>query len=147
MFFLLRTAFWLGLVLVLLPTFAGGESSKPSNVQPQVNAGEAVTAASATVSDLVHFCERQPAACVAGAQAAAVVSDRAQAGAKILYDYLSDRANPKATGSVTAPTQASAPAAARKITDAGRDTLKPTDRAPAWRAPAQAKDNQGKRAG
>jgi hypothetical protein len=146
MFFLLRTAFWLGVVLVLLPTFAGGESSKPSAAQPQMNASDAVTAASATVSDLVHFCERQPGACTVGAQAAAVVGEKAQAGAKILYDYLSDRSNPK-TGSVPNATQTNKPAPARKTTDAGRDTLTPADRGPAWRSPSAHKDVQSKRAG
>jgi hypothetical protein len=149
MFFLLRVTFWLGVVLVLLPTFAGGESSKPSAAQPQMNASDAVSAASATVSDLVHFCERQAAACTVGAQAAAVVGEKAQAGAKILYDYLSDRSNPKATGSVPATAQTGKPAPARKAADAGRDTLKPTDRAPEWRGPSVPKDKdiQTKRAG
>jgi hypothetical protein len=139
MFFLLRTAFWLGVVLVLLPTFAGGESSPPASAQSQMSTSGAVSAASATVADLAHFCERQPGACVVGAQAAAVVGEKAQAGAKILYDYLSDRANPK-TGSVSAATQPAKPALARKTTDAGRDTLTPTDRAPAYRNPSPHKD-------
>ena len=66
--------------------------------------------------------------------------EKAQAGAKILYDYLNDRSNPK-TGSVSSETKPSAkPAPARKQTDAGRDTLTPTDRAPAWRNPSPHKD-------
>jgi hypothetical protein len=155
MFFLLRTAFWLGVVLVLLPTFAGQESSKPASVQSQVSAGDAVSAAGATVADLVNFCDRQPGACVVGAQAAAVVGEKAQAGAKILYDYLNDRSNPK-TGSVSGSVSGSAsgsmpnaspnskPAPVRKAADLGRDTLMPADRTPAWRNPSQ-KDS--KRAG
>jgi hypothetical protein len=151
MFFLLRTAFWLGVVLVLLPTFAGQESSKPASVQSQVSAGDAVSAAGATVADLVNFCDRQPGACVVGAQAAAVVGEKAQAGAKILYDYLNDRSNPK-TGSVSGSVSGSVPnagpntkpAPARKAADLGRDTLMPADRSPAWRNPSQ-KDS--KRAG
>jgi hypothetical protein len=145
MFFLLRTAFWLGVVLVLLPTFAGSESAKPVSAQTQMSAGDAASAAGATVADLVNFCDRQPEACVIGAQAAAVVGERAQAGAKILYDYLNDRSNPK-TGSVSVPNASptSKPAPARKAAVAGRDTLTPADRAPAWRSPVQ-KDS--KRAG
>jgi hypothetical protein len=139
MFFLLRMAFWLGVVLVLLPTFVGSESSSPASKQSQISTSGAASAASATVADLAHFCERQPGACVVGAQAAAVVGEKAQAGAKILYDYLSDRANPK-TGSVSAAAEPAKPAVARKKADAGRDTLTSSDRAPAWRNPSPHKD-------
>src|ERR1700682_4527436 len=57
MFFLLRMAFWLGLVLVLLPREKTPESEK----LPQVGASEAVSAATAAVSDMTQFCKRQPA--------------------------------------------------------------------------------------
>ena len=60
MFFLLRTAFWLSIVLVLLPT---PESVK---TEPGVGAAQAVTAASATFSDMSQFCTRQPGACEVG---------------------------------------------------------------------------------
>ncbi|MGH6777121.1 MAG: hypothetical protein ACRECL_03795, partial [Bradyrhizobium sp.] len=48
MFFLLRLAFWLGLVLVLLPREKTPESQK----LPQITASEAVQAAGAAVSDM-----------------------------------------------------------------------------------------------
>ena len=144
MFFLLRVTFWLGVVLVLLPTFAGSESATPASAPSQVSASGAVSAASATVSDLAHFCERQSDACVVGAQAAAAVGARAQAGAKILYEYLNDKANPK-TGSVSGSAQPAKPSQAHKTSDASRDTLRPTDRTPAWRSPAPSKD--GRQAG
>ena len=48
MFFLLRMAFWLGLVLVLLPREKTPESEK----LPQLGASEAVSAATAAVSDM-----------------------------------------------------------------------------------------------
>ena len=65
MFFLIRMAFWSSVVLVLLPT--GG--SKPTEApRSQVGALEAVSAASATVSDMSHFCARQPEACAVGSQ-------------------------------------------------------------------------------
>ena len=69
MFFLLRMAFWLGLVLVLLPREKTPESEK----LPQVGASEAVSAATAAVSDMGQFCKRQPAACEVGGQAATVI--------------------------------------------------------------------------
>src|SRR5712691_4284812 len=55
MFFLLRMAFWLGLVLVLLPR----EKTPESDKLPQFGASEAVSAASAAVSDVSQFCKRQ----------------------------------------------------------------------------------------
>src|SRR5665213_716033 len=61
MFFLLRMAFWLGLVLVLLPREKAPESEK----LPQIGASQAVQAATAAVSDMTQFCKRQPAACTA----------------------------------------------------------------------------------
>lgn len=98
MFFLLRMAFWLGLVLVLLPRDPAPDSEKG----PQVSASEAVLAATAAVSDMSQFCTRQPAACAVGGQAASVVGERAQAGAKKVYDFLTEKtdkpeANDKAT--------------------------------------------------
>lgn len=156
MFFLIRTAFWLCVVLALLPFFAGDESSQDKTAQPNFAASEAVVAASATVSDLSGFCSRQPEACSVGSQAAVAFGHKAQAGAKILYDYLNDRmASPKATGSVQQNAAAAGPMPpARKPmpvvngtmprnTASSRETLTPTDLGPAWRNPtthtAQAK--------
>jgi len=87
MFFLLRMAFWLGLVLVLLTRDKAPDSDKG----PQVSASEAVLAAPAAVSDMSQFCTRQPAACAVGGQAATVVGERAQAGAKKVYEMLTER--------------------------------------------------------
>jgi len=92
MFFLLRLAFWLGLVLVLLPRDKTSESEK----LPQVSVSEAVQAATAAVSDMSQFCKRQPAACEVGGQAATVIGVRAQEGARKVYQTLTDK---KATDS------------------------------------------------
>jgi len=89
MFFLLRMAFWLGLVLVLLPRDKAPDTDKG----PQVSASEAVLAATAAVSDMSQFCTRQPAACAVGGQAATVVGERAQAGAKKVYEMLTERSD------------------------------------------------------
>ena len=84
MFFLLRMAFWLGLVLVLLPR----EKTPESDKLPQIGASEAVSAATAAVSDMGQFCRRQPAACEVGGQAATVLGQRAQDGARQLYKII-----------------------------------------------------------
>ena len=67
MFFLLRMAFWLTLVLALLPT----GSSQPAK-GPPLHASDAVTAATAAVSDMSNFCTRQAEACEVGTQAAGI---------------------------------------------------------------------------
>ena len=86
MSFLLRMAFWLGLVLVLLPREKTSESDKT----PQISASEAVSAATAAASDMGQFCKRQPAACEVGGQAATAIGQRAQDGARQLYKIITD---------------------------------------------------------
>jgi len=137
MFFLLRMAFWLGLVLILLPS-GSSEQAAPAN---QVNASEAISAASATVGDLRQFCTRQPDACTVGSHVATELGYKAQAGAKMLYDFLtetmaskrgakdSSRDSPKVTGSL-----ASGPG------KASQNTLTPADLVPAWRGPLASKN-------
>jgi hypothetical protein len=94
MFFLLRVAFWLTIVLALLPT----GSAQPTARGPQM--GEAISAAGDAVSDVRHFCTRQPAACEVGSQVAVMIGQRAQAGAKMLYDLFNEHSGPTETGSV-----------------------------------------------
>jgi hypothetical protein len=85
---LLRTALWASVVLALLPTFA---PAPESTVPADVAASDAVTAASATVSDLSRFCERRPDACAAGSEFILAFGARTREGAKILYDFLGSR--------------------------------------------------------
>jgi hypothetical protein len=127
MFFLLRMAFWLGLVLVLLPR----EHTPESNKLPQVGTSDAVSAATAAVSDMSQFCRRQPAACEVGSQAATVIGRRAQEGARKLYQIIIDKRASEHTGSI-GPENASASLTG---VSAG-DTLMPDDLVAEWRAPA-----------
>ena len=143
MFFLLRMTFWLGLVLVLLPFGATRHGTATS----EVSASEAISAASATVGDLRGFCERQPDACTVGSQVATAIGYRAQEGAKMLYEALSEAMGPHDTGSL-------ANGARQKATDAifaagkstaermSQSTLTPADLAPVWRGPEPHKDNK-----
>ncbi len=126
MFFLLRMAFWLGLVLVLLPRDKTPELEK----LPQIGASEAVSAATAAVSDMSQFCKRQPAACEVGGEAATVIGQRAQAGARKLYRIITDKRAPEHTGSIGAVENADAPPAEA----APRDTLTPDDLVAEWHA-------------
>lgn len=124
MMFLLRTAFWLAVMLALLPSF-GPKASAPAGAG--VEATEAVTAASETLGDVFQFCSRQPNACAAGVHLASAIGQRAQAGAKMLYGMVGDKlAKSEGTGEENAPANAS-------DVKVSQNTLTAADLAPAWR--------------
>jgi hypothetical protein len=125
MFFLLRLAFWLALVLVLLPR----ERTPESERLPQIDASQAVQAATAAVSDMGQFCKRQPAACEVGGQAATVIGVRAQQGARKLYRIITDKKPPDHTGSIGGAGTGD-PTLAETVS---RDTLTADDLAVEWR--------------
>ena len=125
MFFLLRMTFWLGLVLVLLPR----ENTPEADKLPQIGASEAVSAATAAVSDMSQFCKRQPAACEVGGQAASVIGQRAQEGARKLYHIITDKKSSDHTGSIGGADEADASPAET----APNDTLTPDDMVAEWR--------------
>ncbi len=144
--FLLRITFWLGLVLVLLPRDKTPESEK----LPQIGAADAVQAATAAVSDMTHFCKRQPAACEVGGQAATIIGQRAQDGAKKLYQIINDKKEqitndknekndktdkkaPDHTGSIAMAAEGDSAAS-----EAPGDTLTQDDLALEWRGPGPA---------
>ena len=133
MFFLLRMAFWLGLVLILLPS--------RSSRQPQGNQvapSEAISAASATVGDLRQFCARQPDACTVGSHVASQLGSRAQAGATMLYEFVTDNLKRKDGDNAGRDGK---PAADRALADKdSQNTLTPADLATPWRGPALRKD-------
>jgi hypothetical protein len=139
MMFLLRVAFWLTIVLILLPSGGSKDPSSAARQGSAISATEAVSAASATVSDMSHFCSRQPDACAVGAQAATVLGQRAQAGAKMLYDFLTERYGPQATGSVASGSPSPGSAGMGKPS---QNTLTPSDVAPVWRGPPLRKEAQ-----
>jgi len=141
MFFLLRMAFWLSIVLILLPS-----NSAQQTAAADVGAADAISAASATVQDLRGFCERQPDACSVGTRVAVALGYKAQAGAKLIYDVLSQKlaAHDGTSASGTGPHGA---VAAKKASDnssptTSQNTLTPADIAVPWRAPAQRKDTK-----
>ncbi|RXH27771.1 hypothetical protein XH99_16070 [Bradyrhizobium nanningense] len=147
--FLLRITFWLGLVLVLLPRDKTPESDK----LPQIGAADAVQAATAAVSDMTQFCKRQPAACEVGGQAATIIGQRAQDGARKIYQIINDKKEqignekndktdkndkndkkaPDHTGSIAMAGEGDTAAS-----EAPRDTLSQDDLALEWRGPQPA---------
>ena len=141
--FLLRITFWLGLVLVLLPR----DKTPDSDKLPQIGAADALQAATAAVSDMTQFCKRQPAACEVGGQAATIIGQRAQDGARKVYQIINDKKEqitndkneksekkaPDHTGSIAMVGEGDADATAMV-----RDTLSQDDMALEWRGPEAA---------
>lgn len=123
MFFLLRMAFWLCVVCVLLSV-----ASKSPSPDAQIDASQAVTLASAAVTDVRGFCERQPDACEAGGKVAVALGHKAEAGARTLFEFFAKfrekYASNEKSDSKAAPSSA-----------AGKGTLTPADMAPGWHAP------------
>jgi Family of unknown function (DUF5330) len=135
MFFLLRMAFWLGVVLIVLPSGSGQRGPSMS----EVGASDALSAASATVNDLKGFCTREPGACTVGSQVATAIGYKAQAGAKMLYDFLTEALAPRETGSLAGGAGNSA-LGKSSVQRASQNTLTPADLGPAWRGPPARKD-------
>lgn len=155
MMFLLKAAFWLGLVLVLLPT----GSKKPADDTQPLKVAEAATAATAAVSDLTQFCARQPESCAVGSQVAAILAQRAQEGAVMVYEFIAERREAgqhknevvpvrhtaavggygsnrsETTGSIHATPASTNVVLPRPRPTRSQDTLTATDRRPTWRKP------------
>jgi hypothetical protein len=102
---------------------------------------DAVVAASAAVSDVSGFCNRQPGACAVGANAAVAIGQRAQAGAMIVYEFINDRMSGGETGSLPQERHVgdgSPPVTVRTIAvdPDSQTTLKTSDLEPDWRGPS-----------
>ncbi len=109
--FLIKSAFWLSLVLLVIP-FGG----KDGEGQPTIGAVEAFFAARAVVDDMSGLCERRPEACEVGRSALHTIGVRAREGARIAYGMLDEHfgeqpasldvaegGDPMHTGSVPVP--------------------------------------------
>ena len=84
--FLIKCAFWLSLVLLVIP-FGGNEGDGRS----RVGAVEAYLAARAVIDDMSGLCERRPDACEVGRSALHTIGVRAREGARIAYDMLDEQ--------------------------------------------------------
>jgi hypothetical protein len=131
MMFLLRTTFWLSVVLLVLPI----ATSQPKNEEPQFSTIQAVSAAGAAVSDMGQFCSRQADACAVGSQVLVHLGHKAQAGAKMLYEFFTEKKDSTASVKQGVTTTGSVPS---------QNTLTSKDLAPAWRGPAPHKEASAK---
>jgi hypothetical protein len=118
MFFLLRTAFWLSIVILLLPA----DPAKRNDARPQIGTLETLGVAQAALEDARGFCARRPEACEVGSLALHSFGEKAQYGAKLVYEFLSDKLgdNPPTRQSEAVPERP------------GRHNLTPADLSPAW---------------
>ncbi len=123
MMFLIRAAFWLIIIVLLLPTDERQRS-------------EVYGTAQAAVNDVVTFCDRNPETCAKGKDAFGVLVQKAQFGARMLIDIINGRTDAGAGG-------ADIPASQQGFPEQGSeteailepDTLSPEDREAAWAGP------------
>jgi hypothetical protein len=126
--FVLRVAFWLTIILALLPS--GGSTPSP---KLNVSTIDAISAARATLGDVRSFCERQGDACTVGSQAAVTIGHRAQAGAKMVYEYLNEHLGSSEAGmSLSGVASEAVPL---PVPRRSQHTLSPPDLGLPWRSP------------
>lgn len=113
--FILRAAFWLSLVVFLIPS----ESGKGTG--PAAGALQAIVAARGALADLAGMCSRQPEVCSQGGAALQAFGDHARVAVGVLYQTLGSQFAAAGNGA-----KDSAP----------QGTLRPADVLPAWRGPA-----------
>jgi len=92
--FLIRSAFWLTLVILLIP------ADPQSGEAPRVTVMNALMAAQATVADLSGFCGRNPEVCATGSAAVDVFAEKAENGVDMIYHYF-EGTTPAGTGKGT----------------------------------------------
>lgn len=104
--FLIKSAFWLSLVLLLIPF--GGTTA--TDGEQTVGPVEAFFAAKAAIGDMAGICERQPHVCEIGRSAFTTIGIRAKEGARLAYGVLDEQfgetaatQEPIHTGSVELP--------------------------------------------
>lgn len=122
--FFVRMAFWLGLVVLLLPA-------------DERQQARLYGTASSTVERVTTFCDRNPKTCDTGAEFWATFVKKAEFGARLVRDLVG-----AAGGSDDDATARMQPAGAKgrgdpRANPAARDTLRPSDLQPGWRGPGQ----------
>jgi hypothetical protein len=104
--FLIRTAFWFSLVLLILPLNIGSGTDGRQSVSPF----QAFFAAREAVGDVTGLCERKPDVCEVGKSAFETIKLRAGETARIAYEMLGQFGKPDSTiktGSIPAADEAS----------------------------------------
>jgi hypothetical protein len=129
MLFLMRLAFWLLLIVLLLP------STHDDNRR-------LINSASRTVDDVRGFCGRNPDVCETARLVAAALLHKAQNGAEMVSIWIGGGGNgepPAKDGARLAPAHEAAPASPLRTLipkAVWRDTLDEADRRAPWQGPA-----------
>jgi hypothetical protein len=122
MWFLLRTAFWFSMVLVMLPIFDQDATDRLKKVDG-VELTDAFGAAAGAITYMGSLCAEKPDVCVKGAETFSTLGARAREGARVAYSYLdekfADPAEVAAADSVTTGTVTT--------TEAAPETAAPDD--------------------
>ncbi|MCW5716974.1 MAG: DUF5330 domain-containing protein [Bauldia sp.] len=101
MFRLLRIAFWLSIVILLLP----GDPERGEDA-PSVTVLELMIAARDIVWDISHLCERNPDLCATGGEVGQIIAEKARYNIGQLTEYLAaDDANTLTPGDAAVPWQ------------------------------------------
>ncbi len=116
--FLLRSAFWLTIVILLIP------ADPDTGEAPRVTLVNALSAVRATVTDVSGFCDRNPDVCITGNAAIQLVGEKAGDGIELIYHYLGGTDESKAGSGIDM-----APGAPEAV----RGTLTTDDVALPWR--------------
>jgi hypothetical protein len=140
MFFVLRMAFWLTVVCVLLPS-----GSNTRSLDAQIDATQAASFATAAVSDVRGFCDRQPDACEVGGKVAVAIGHKAEAGARTIFEFISTKMTEKPAASEKATQRFTT--VQPPIQGPASGTLMPNDLAPAWQGPVPLPPRREARAG
>ena len=125
MMFLIRTAFWLMVIILLLPTDDRQRS-------------EVYGTAEAAVKDVATFCDRNPETCAKGKDAFSLFMQKAQFGARMLMDFIKDETGASGDDTSASALRFEAAATAEPASfdmSGSKDTLNPEDREEAWSGP------------
>lgn len=113
MFFLFRLAFWLALVIAVIPV----RQSDLGPGEKQVGAADTFGIARSVVSDLVAFCTRNEKTCATGSILVSQMGLKAREGARVVYTFLDERFSP-AERTVQAENGTAAPELDQAVTGA-----------------------------
>lgn len=138
--FLIRMAFWLMILVLLLPTDEKQQTDVYGTAQ-------------AAVKDVSGFCGRNPGVCEKGKDAFAVFVHKAEFGAQMLMGFITERTGASATSGTVAPAATPEPAPrpapasasweqvptvttpSASLVQSSQNTLNPDDLLPTWGQP------------
>jgi len=90
MWFLIKTAFWFSMVLVMLPIFDQGATDR-LKTENGVQLTDAIGAAAGAFSYVSAMCSEKPDVCVKGVETFSTLGSRAREGAHVAYSYLDEK--------------------------------------------------------